>query len=160
MVSRFLLSALLALFVRHTFADDDAPALSGIDMTTGDAIELADFHGNVVLVDFWASWCPPCLESLPAYERLYRRFNDSGFEVIAVNVDENIEDAKAFLDRVPVSFPVVTDPEGNIGVPWGVRSLPRAFLIGPDGDIVLEHKRFREGDEEKLVDEITHFLKP
>lgn len=160
MVSRILLSAFLALFVRLASATGDAPELTGTDMMTGEAIELSDFRGNIVLVDFWASWCPPCLESLPAYERLYRRFNDSGFEVIAVNVDENIEDARAFLDRVPVSFPVVTDPEGDIGVPWGVRSLPRAFLVGPEGEIVLEHKRFRRGDEEKLAAEIAHLLKP
>lgn len=139
-------------------AAEQALSFSGPEISSGETIQLKDFRGKVVLVDFWASWCPPCLESLPAYERIYRELGNEMLEIIAVNVDENTQDGLAFLARQPVSYLVVADPEGIIGIPYGVRSLPRAFLIDQEGNIVKIYKRFKSGDGERLKVEIETLL--
>jgi thiol-disulfide isomerase/thioredoxin len=151
-----LLLALLALGPAK--ADGPAIPFSGTDLNTGETISLEEYRGKVVLVDFWASWCPPCLESLPAYERIRQHLGPDVFEVIAINVDENTEDGLKFLEERPVSYPVLADPEGDIGKPYNVRSLPRAFLIDREGGTVKIYKRFRTGDEEQMKKEIETLL--
>ena len=156
MLSRvFILTLALA---QPLLAAEPAPLFSGTALDSGEHIRLADYRGKVVLVDFWASWCPPCLESLPAYDRLRRELGSSGFEVIAINVDEETDDGVQFLLRNPVSFPVLADPDGAIGIPYGVRSLPRSFLLNRDGEIVTVYKRFRPGDEAGMQHDITRLL--
>ena len=151
-----LLLALLAL--APAWAAHPAVPFSGTDLKTGKTISLEDYRGKVVLVDFWASWCPPCLESLPAYERIRQEIGPEAFEVIAINVDENTADGLQFLEKRPVSYPVLADPSGIIGKPYNVRSLPRVFLIDQEGNTVNIYKRFRTGDEARLKKEIEALL--
>ena len=119
-------------------------------MLNGKPVSLAAQRGKVVFVDFWASWCPPCLASLPAYEEMYREIRGTDFEIIAVNVDEDTADGLQFLEQHPVSYPVVADPKGEIGIPWNIRSLPRSFLLNREGEIVAVYKRFKPGDEQDV----------
>ena len=159
MVSRFLTTLIvLLLSPLPLHAQDTAGIFSGVAINTGQQISLADYRGKVVLVDFWASWCPPCLESLPAYDRMRQEIGTEDFEIIAINVDEYTEDGLEFLAKYPVNYPVLADPEGDIGIPWGVRSLPRAFLLDREGRIVARHKRFKPGDEIRLKQDITELL--
>jgi thiol-disulfide isomerase/thioredoxin len=158
MASR-LITLLLAVFtLAPAWAADPAVPFSGTDLKTGKTISLEDYRGKVVLIDFWASWCPPCLESLPAYERIRQELGPEVFEVIAINVDENTEDGVQFLEARPVSYPVLADPDGDIGKPYNVRSLPRAFLIDREGGTVKIYKRFRKVDEARLKKEIEALL--
>jgi thiol-disulfide isomerase/thioredoxin len=140
-------------------AQETAPLFSGVSINTGQQIDLREYRGKIVLVDFWASWCPPCLVSLPAYDRMRRDIISDDFEIIAINVDENTEDGLEFLEDHPVAYPVLADPEGDIGIPYRIRTLPRSFLIDRDGRIITSHKSFRIGDEEKLRKQIEGLLK-
>jgi thiol-disulfide isomerase/thioredoxin len=140
-------------------ASEPAPPIEGADMQTGHPVSLAANRGKVVFVDFWASWCPPCLASLPAYENLYREIGGADFEVIAVNVDEDTEDGLRFLEQHPVSYPVVADPKGDIGIPWNIRSLPRSFLLNREGEILATFKRYRTGDEQKIKQQVLEMIR-
>jgi cytochrome c biogenesis protein CcmG/thiol:disulfide interchange protein DsbE len=110
-------------------------------------------------VDFWASWCPPCLLSLPAYNQIRKDIGTGEFEIIAINVEEDTEDGLRFLEDYPVDFPVLVDPDGQIGIPYRIRTLPRSFLLDRNGQIVSSHKSFKAGDEIKLKQEIVTLLR-
>jgi thiol-disulfide isomerase/thioredoxin len=159
MVSRSLLSLGLAmLLVQVAPARELAPPFDGVALNTGQQVSLGNYRGKVVFVDFWASWCPPCLSSMPAYDRMYREIGVGEFEIIAINVDENTEDGLKFLADHPVSYPVLADPKGRIGIPYGIRSLPYSFLLDRDGKIVDTYRSFKPGDEVKLKQVVTGLL--
>ena len=149
---------LILILVQAAPAQETALLFSGVEVNTGQQISLEDYRGKVVLIDFWASWCPPCLASLPAYELMHQEIGTGEFEIIAINVDENTEDGLEFLRQHPVSYPVIADPEGKIGIPYGIRSLPRSFLLDRNGRIIVTYKSFKAGDETDLKQEITELL--
>lgn len=103
---------------------------------------LAEYRGQVVLVDFWASWCGPCLRSFPWMNQMSEKYGDGNFTIVAVNVDKRPEDAAAFLEKSPAVFTIRYDPEGRLAESFGVEAMPSSFLIDPSGEIVSEHKGF------------------
>jgi len=96
---------------------------------------LEDYRGKVVLLNFWATWCAPCLSEMPSIERLKKRLAGRPFVVLAVNVDEPESRIAKFLQQTPLDFPVLPDPGARITKSWKVRILPATFLVGRDGRI-------------------------
>jgi peroxiredoxin len=96
---------------------------------------LFDHHGQVVLINFWATWCPPCLEEMPAMERMYRQHRDGGFTLVAVSVDADSKLVAPFLTARKFSFPVALDPSMNMANTYGVRALPSSFIVARDGTL-------------------------
>jgi thiol-disulfide isomerase/thioredoxin len=105
----------------------------------GTTVQLADYKGQVVLIDFWASWCPPCKTSFPALDALYRTYRDRGLQVLAVNVDERRKDADAFLATQPHVMPVLFDPKGDAPLAFAIRGMPSSILIDRNGNIRFTH---------------------
>jgi cytochrome c biogenesis protein CcmG/thiol:disulfide interchange protein DsbE len=100
----------------------------------GKKISLKDFRGKVVFLNFWASWCTPCREEMPAMERLYQEFKEKNFVVLAVNIKDRREDAVAFVKELRITYPVAFDPRGDVGLLYGAWGLPTTYLIGPKGE--------------------------
>ena len=119
-------------------------------------ISLAEYEGQIIYLDFWASWCPPCLVSMPIMNEIRNRLQDEGiaFEVFAVNVDSHPEDGIDFLLDSPVDFVVLSDPEGTSPAAYGVRGMPTSYLIDPERKIVMVHEGFKRSDGEKIEQKI------
>lgn len=100
----------------------------------GKKISLKDFRGKIVFLNFWASWCDPCREEMPAMERLYEEFKDKNFVILAVNVKDRKQDALNFIKQLKITYPVAIDPEGQVGMLYGAWGLPTTYLIGPKGE--------------------------
>ena len=118
--------------------------------SSGENIKLSELRGTVVLLNFWASWCAPCLTSLPLYNDLYNKYRDRGLEVVAINVDNPIEDGLDFLLDTPLDFLIPSDPEGDMATQFNVIGMPSSYLIGPDGKVKLVHMGFRPTDMEMI----------
>lgn len=115
----------------------------------GGNIKLSEQRGNIVLVNFWASWCGPCREELPAFEELYQEYQDMGVEILAVNVDDEAQKANVLLQDIEVSFPVLFDTSGEVSQLYDVSAMPTTVLVDRDGNVRLLHPGYRSGDEKK-----------
>lgn len=139
---------LLAAFVSASPAyaarvGDSAPAFS-LAMADGKSVSLASLRGNVVYVDFWASWCVPCKRSFPWMNALHDRHRGEGFAIVAINVDKRRPDAERFLRDVPATFPVVFDAAGATPAAFDVKGMPSSYLIDRDGVIVAVEEGFHD----------------
>ena len=124
-------------------AGDPKPAPSfSLPTRAGTPVVLDSLRGKVVLVDFWASWCEPCKKSFPWMTSMQTRFGAKGFDVVAVNLDKNPDQAIAFLDQFPVQFPIAFDSKGKTAEAFDVSVMPSSFLIDRRGRIVYTHRGF------------------
>jgi peroxiredoxin len=124
----------------------------------GKDVSLADYRGKVVFVDFWASWCSPCRESLPLYDKLAADFGAEDFAIIAVNLDETAADARKFMAQHPVRYTIVQNPQGDIPKAFGVSGMPSSYLIDRDGTIRQRHIGFDKKDVQLLRAEVAKLL--
>jgi cytochrome c biogenesis protein CcmG/thiol:disulfide interchange protein DsbE len=121
-------------------------------------ITLSALRGKTVYVDFWASWCAPCLRSMPLINELYARYRDQGFEVIAINVDDPIEDGREFLLDTPLDYLIAADTKGEMLGAYAVRGMPTSFLIDRDGVVRMVHTGFRDNDIVLIEDAVRSLL--
>ena len=113
-----------------------APALVLRDLD-GREVRLDGFRGRTVLVNFWATWCAPCVAEMPSLTRLRRLLVEQGFEVLGVNLQENAARIRPFAERLGIDFPILRDHDGAVRATWGVRVYPTTFVVGPDQRIAL-----------------------
>lgn len=121
-------------------------------------VNLKDFSGKVVYVDFWASWCGPCRTSFPLLNKLHEKLKAQGFEVVAINLDEDKANAEKFLKEIPVSFTVLRDAKGEWSDKFVVESMPTSFIVDKQGVIQNIHKGFVSDDINELEHKITQLL--
>jgi peroxiredoxin len=125
----------------------------------GENIRLQDFRGQVVMLNFWASWCGPCRQEMPLMDDLHARYKDLGFSVLAVNLDKNITEAERFLSAVPVSFPILYDPESQVASLYGVEAMPSTVMIDRDGNARFLHRGYKPGFEEDYERQIRQLVR-
>ena len=131
--------------------------LPGLDDTT---YSLLDYRGKVVVVNYWATWCPPCVEEFPSMQALWDRLDQSDFEILAVNVGEASDDIKRFLNRFdpPIGFPVLLDRSMNTVKNWGVLGLPTTYIINKQGRLVYRATGGREMNSDHIREKITELI--
>jgi cytochrome c biogenesis protein CcmG/thiol:disulfide interchange protein DsbE len=117
----------------------------------GKEVKLSDYKGKVVLVNFWASWCPPCKEEMPIFEKVYQKYNDKNFVILAVNMDTSEGALKEFLEKNRYSFPIVRiKGEAGLNIP----GLPTSYLVDKDGSV----KKIRLGVYRELEEDLSKLL--
>ena len=149
----FLAAALAAFFLAggaiHTRAADygvvpklqevkDHPAAPDFTLPdpNGKKASLKDYRGKVVFLNFWATWCESCRDEMPAMDRLYREFKGKGLEIVAVNVKDKRKDALAFAKKLKITYPLMMDPEGEVGLLYGAFGMPATYLIDRKGTVL------------------------
>ena len=122
-------------------------------------VRLQEQIGNVVLINFWASWCGPCREELPYLEALQQEYADLGFTILAINVDEDPAKANVLLNDIPVSFPVLFDSKDKVSKLYQVKAMPTTVLVDRDGNQRLLHNGYKSGDEVKYKQAVKALLR-
>ena len=112
-----------------------APSFALKDLS-GKEVKLEDYRGKLIFLNFWATWCPPCRQEMPSMERLYTEFKDRGLTMLAVDLREGTGKVKAFKEDFKLSFPILLDSDGRVGLMYGVRSIPTTYLIDQEGNVI------------------------
>jgi len=121
-------------------------------------VKLSDYRGQIVYLDFWASWCQPCRKSFSWMNKMQSLYGKSGFKVIAINLDESKQKADKFLQQIPANFDVAYDPRGNTASSYKVKAMPSSYLIDKNGNVIHANLGFRGNDEEKLEARIRDLI--
>lgn len=137
---------------------DSAPDFALMSLADGTPVALTDLRGRVVLVNFWATWCKPCEDEMPAMENLYRALKGGGFELLAVSVDASRNDVDAFRERLGITFPVLLDPEQNAARRYQTTGFPESILVDSNGIIVERYVGPREWDHPDYVARVQRLM--
>ena len=124
----------------------------------GAPLSLAELRGRVVLVNFWATWCKPCEDEMPAMERLYRTHRDAGFELLAISVGEAPEPVRTFRDRLGLSFPILLDTDKSVAQAWQTFRYPESYLLDQRGVVVERYVGPRPWDREDYLARVGRLL--
>lgn len=125
----------------------------------GDEVTLAQYQGQVVLVDFWASWCAPCRFAFPYYADIYNRHSTQGFVVAAISIDEDVEQARQFARRYGLPFDILHDSQRQAASAFSVLQIPMTFLLDRQGRVRYVHRGFDASKAARLEEEVMYLLR-
>lgn len=143
----------LALDLGQAAPEFNLPALNN-----GNTTSLTNYKNKVIYLDFWASWCAPCRLSFPLLNALHQKLKHQGFEVIAINLDEDKSKAEQFLKEIPVDFTVLRDSSGEWADQYAIESMPTSFIIDQQGHIQHIHHGFTSPDISGIEQKIAQLL--
>jgi peroxiredoxin len=155
---------LMSLLITHGLSpaagQDSTPAPDfTLKSRSGENIKLSELRGNVVMVNFWASWCGPCRQEMPLLQQLYERYQGMGFTLLGINVDEQPAAAQKMLKEIPVNFPILYDSSNKVSKQYQVKAMPSTFMVDRDGNIRYLHKGYKAGYEDDYQQQIRALLK-
>jgi len=139
-------------------APEAAPDFT-LKSATGANLKLSEFRGEVVLLNFWASWCGPCRQEMPLLSELHEQYRDLGFTVLGVNVEEDTRKARKLLEDAPVSFPVLFDSESVVSREYDVIAMPSTILVDRNGRLRYLHKGYKPGLEAVYQQQVRDLLR-
>jgi peroxiredoxin len=125
----------------------------------GENLKLSEYRGEVVLINFWASWCGPCRQEMPVLSELHNKYKALGFTVLGVNVEEDSSKARKLLRELPVSFPVLLDNESVVSKQYDVVAMPSTVLVDRDGNMRYLHKGYKPGLEDVYLQQVRDLLR-
>jgi len=125
----------------------------------GQDVSLAQYKGQVVMLNFWASWCGPCRQEMPLLESIYKKYNKMGFTMIGVNVEPDSNAANQWLRATPVSFPILYDRDSKVSKLYDVAGMPSTVIIDRSGKVRVLHRGFKPGDENEYLDSIRTLIR-
>ena len=126
---------------------------------SGENLRLSELRGEVVMINFWASWCGPCRQEMPLLEQLYSEYQPLGFTILGVNVEEDSSKAKALLSDIPVSFPVLFDTQSQVSKLYDVVAMPSTVLVDRDGNVRYLHHGYKPGYEQTYQEQVRALIR-
>ncbi len=126
---------------------------------SGQNLKLSEHRGEVVLINFWASWCGPCRQEMPLLSELHNKYKALGFTVLGVNVEKDSSDAKKMLKQNPVSFPVLFDNNSVVSKQYDVVAMPSTVLVDRNGKMRYLHKGYKPGEEEIYLEMVRSLIR-
>jgi len=151
-------AVLVAGFISTNSLADPAPDFTLLS-STGENVRLAEQRGQVVMLNFWASWCGPCRKEMPLLDDMSKRYSAAGFILYGVNVEEDNTDAKKLIKELGVSFPILYDTESKASSLYNVDAMPTTVVIDKKGEIRYINRGYKAGDENKYRDQIRELIK-
>jgi len=152
--------AALALAVPAFAASVGAPAPQfDLASQAGKNVTLEQYKGQVVMLNFWASWCGPCRQEMPLLEGIYKKYNKLGFTMLGVNVEPDSNAAVDWLKQTPVSFPILFDKDSKVSKLYDVTGMPSTVIIDRAGKVRMLHHGYKPGDENEYLDSIRTLVR-
>ncbi|MGI5090237.1 TlpA family protein disulfide reductase [Treponema sp. OMZ 305] len=129
----------------------DLPITAPIPALTGDPVKVSDFTGNITLLNFWATWCPPCRAEMPSIERLYKKMSGTNFRIVAVNAGEHRTQVSSFIEKNKYTFPIYLDESNAVSSIFAARGLPSTYLVNKEGKVIAARIGAMEYDQAELI---------
>ncbi|MCZ8130893.1 MAG: TlpA disulfide reductase family protein [Steroidobacteraceae bacterium] len=171
MLKRFLAPALATLALglatgglpapaaANTLAPRPAPDFTLPQRGATAPVQLSKLRGQVVMINFWASWCGPCRQEFPILDEMYRKYRPMGFNLLAVNVEPDPKDADRFLAKTPASFPILLDAKNELSKLYNVNAMPTTVLVDRKGNLRWVHRGYKPGDENEYLNQVRALLR-
>jgi len=148
----------ISLAAATTTPTGPAPAFT-LASRAGQEVSLAQYKGQVVMINFWASWCGPCRQEMPLLESIYKKYNKMGFTMLGVNVEPDSNAANEWLKATPVSFPILYDRDSKVSKLYDVAGMPSTVIIDRSGKLRVLHRGYKPGDENEYLDSIRSLIR-
>ncbi len=162
-MKNIFLGLFFAIFAATSLASSGLEGQTAPDFAlksaTGENLRLSEYRGDVVMVNFWATWCGPCRQEMPLLDELYSRYGRVGFSLLGVNIDDNPAKAMDMVAELGVSFPVLFDSRKEVSRMYDVQAMPVTVLIDREGTVRYVHLGYKPGYEEKYLDQIRSLLR-
>jgi peroxiredoxin len=152
------LLALALLAVLATGARAAAPDFT-LPARDGGQLRLSELKGQVVMINFWATWCGPCRQEMPLLQQIQAKYEPLGFTLLGINVEPDSAEAQAWLTKVPVSFPILFDRQNHVAESFGVEGMPSSVFIDRAGNVRYVHRGYKPGDEARYADMVRSLVK-
>jgi peroxiredoxin len=157
-------AALIAAVLLSTLAGAAGPAPAPAPAFTlpqrgGNTVSLESLKGQVVMLNFWASWCGPCRGEMPLLDSMYKRYSKQGFTLLGVNVEAEPADAEGLLKNTPVTFPILFDKDNKVSQQYNINAMPSSVFIDRKGNVRYLHRGYKPGDENEYLNQIRALLK-
>ncbi len=127
--------------------------------SSGDNLRLSEYRGDVVMINFWATWCGPCRQEMPLLDELYSRYQRVGFNLLGVNIDDDSQKALNMVSELGVTFPVLFDARKEVSKLYQVDAMPVTVIVDREGTVRHVHQGYKPGYEEKYLDQIRSLLR-
>ena len=152
--SAFAASSLASSGMEGQVAPDFA-----LKSSTGENLRLSEYRGDVVMINFWATWCGPCRQEMPLLDELYNRYERVGFNLLGVNIDDDSGRAVQMAEELGINFPVLFDARKEVSELYKVEAMPVTVLVDREGTIRYVHHGYKPGYEDKYLDQIRSLLR-
>ena len=162
-LKNLILGLTLSVLAATSLASSDLTGQAAPDFalksSSGANLRLSEYRGDVVMVNFWATWCGPCRQEMPLLDELYSRYERVGFSLLGVNIDDDSRKAMNMIAELGVSFPVLFDARKEVSQLYEVDAMPVTVLIDREGTIRYVHHGYKPGYEDKYLDQIRSLLR-